>query len=159
MTDPASLPPITADVTVNAPPVRAFDLFAGRIGAWWPRAYAIGASPMADLTIAPEPGGAWTETGADGATCQWGEVLTWEPPARLVLAWRIGADWAYHPDLLTTVTVTFRDLGDGRTQVCLTHDGIEAMGTGAPQVHATMSGPQGWGWVLSGLATTDSAAA
>ena len=65
----------------------------------------------------PRTGGRWYEIGEDGSECQWGDVLAWEPPARVLLAWRIGIDWRYDPALLTEVEIRFTPLGDKETRV------------------------------------------
>ena len=49
----------------------------------------------------------------DGSQTQWGEVIAWEPPSRLVLTWQVGADWKCDPDLHTEVEVRFVPEGDG----------------------------------------------
>jgi len=45
----------------------------------------------------------------DGSECDWGQVLVWEPPARLVLAWQVDGTWSYEPEVehASRVTVTF----------------------------------------------------
>src|SRR5262249_10263822 len=45
----------------------------------------------------PRAGGRWFEIGEDGSECAWGEVLVWEPPTRILLAWRIGEFVALAP--------------------------------------------------------------
>jgi glutathione S-transferase len=34
-------------------------------------------------------------------------VLSWEPPARLLLGWQINTRWSYDPELMTEVELTF----------------------------------------------------
>jgi hypothetical protein len=41
---------------------------------------------------------AWYEQGTDGSECDWGRVLAWEPPHRLVVTWQINGQWQYDPD-------------------------------------------------------------
>jgi hypothetical protein len=42
-----------------------------------------------------------------GAECDWGRVLVWDAPNRVVLAWQITADWRFDPDIVTELEVRF----------------------------------------------------
>ena len=77
-----SIAPIVRTIQVKAPPARAFDLFTSRIGDWWPK--GIGKAPHVAIVMEPRVGGRWFERDADGNETQWGKVLSWEPPARLL---------------------------------------------------------------------------
>src|SRR5262245_46311636 len=93
-------------VTVNSPPKRAFEVFTQKIAAWWQlESHHIGAATPSVAVIEPRVGGRWYERGTDGSECDWGSVLVWEPPHRLVLAWSIGSDWKYNARLQTEVDV------------------------------------------------------
>ena len=86
---------------------------------WWPPAYTIGKSPMKSIVIEPRVGGRWFEVGEDGSECQWGDVLIWDPPHRLALAWPINLDWQFDRSLLTEVAVEFTDVGGGEQKSIL----------------------------------------
>jgi uncharacterized protein YndB with AHSA1/START domain len=75
-------------------------------------------------------------------------VLAWEPPTRLLLAWRIGADWKYDPDLLTEVEVVFTPEGEGATRVNLEHRLLENMGAAGEGARASFDSEGGWGGLL-----------
>ena len=140
--------PVRRSITVPATRERAWAVFTGDIGRWWPATHSIGGSPYKTAAMEPHAGGRWYETGEDGSTCQWGEVLTWDPPARLVLAWRIGGDWRYDPDLHTEVEVTFTEAG-GATRVDLEHRHLERMGEAEERARAAFESPNGWGGILA----------
>ena len=144
--------PVRRSVTLDVPPNKAFEIFTAGFGRWWPSSYKIGASPMKTASIEPRAGGRWYETGDDGVECEWGEVLAWEPPSRLVLAWRIGADWRFDPDLLTEVEVKFIPVGNGATRVELEHRRLENMGESADAARTTFESEQGWSAILHGFA-------
>ncbi len=140
--------PVVRRVVVRAPPARAFALFAGRIGTWWPKDKHIGARPAVDVVLEPGVGGRWFERDADGAETQWGRVLAWEPPTphaegRMLLAWQIGADWRFDPGFETEVELRFTPVADG-TEVRLTHRRLERFGAHAER----MAGMLGGGWPL-----------
>lgn len=139
--------PVRRSVVVAAPPERAFAVFVERFDAWWPASHSIGRAPIARAVLEPFAGGRWYEVGTDGAECPWGDVVVYEPPARLVLAWRIGADWTFHADLLTEVEVRFEAV-DGGTRVDLEHRGLERMGDAAAAARAALDSPQGWAGIL-----------
>jgi len=125
--------PIRESVTVRTDRRRAFDLFTKGMGTWWPVAdYSRAVSEFeADgvhvtrLEFQPRPGGAILEHLSDGRVLPWGEVTEWDPPARVVMAWRPHA----LPEPPTEVEVTF-DERDGATRVELEHRGWERLSDG-----------------------------
>jgi hypothetical protein len=89
MTATESIPPITGAVTVGLPVEQAFRVFTGDFTAWWPHQYHIGQADVAEVILEPHEGGRWYERGVDGNECDWGRVLVWAPPNRLVFTWQI----------------------------------------------------------------------
>ncbi len=141
--------PVRRQITVAVRPERAFEVFTGSIARWWPKAKSIGRAPQAGLVIEPRAGGRWFEIGKDGSQQDWGEVLVWEPPARLVLAWRIGAAFRFDPDLLTEVEVRFVAEGEGHTRVELEHRHLERWGERAEETRKAVDSPGGWTEILA----------
>src|SRR5215468_5378699 len=111
MNDQTVMKPEPADslskvVSVKAPQEVAWRVFTEKMGTWWPLAtHKIGKAAAVDAVIEPRVGGRWYERGEDGSTCDWGRVLAWEPPSRLVLSWDINADFQYDPVLNTELEI------------------------------------------------------
>jgi uncharacterized protein YndB with AHSA1/START domain len=119
MTAP-SIPPIVKEVVVAVGPAAAFAAFTAEVRRWWPVAtHSVGGEAGLGLRL-DELG--FVETLADGTQCEWGEVLAWEPPHRLLLTWHPGSPADPH----TQVEVTFTAARDG-TLVRLVHSGWEAL--------------------------------
>ena len=151
MTATMSPSPVRRSVTVKASPARAFEVFTSGFSSWWPKTHSIGTVPLKTATIEPRAGGRWYETGEDGSECPWGDVIAWEPPQRIVLAWRIGTDWKFDPDLLTEVEVRFVPLASGGTRVDLEHRLLENMGPKAEETAVMLDSEGGWGGILLGF--------
>ena len=134
---------------VKAPPEKAFSVFTDGLHLWWPKTHSVGDAPLKRATIEPRVGGRWYSLTEDGVEHEWGDVLAWEPPARVVLAWRLNGAFAYDPGLLTEVEVRFTALADGQTQVDFQHRGLEHLGTdpAADQTRGMMD--EGWGAILA----------
>jgi uncharacterized protein YndB with AHSA1/START domain len=137
--------PIHRSVHVAVPPQRAFDLFTGHMGRWWHAGHHIAPKPFTDILIEPGPGGRWYERDEDGAETQWGKVLEWNPPQRVLLAWQLNAEFAYDPDFLTELELAFEAEGGG-TRVTLTHRDLHRFGDSAAKLQAGMD--EGWGLLL-----------
>lgn len=135
-------------VAVEATRENAFKVFTEHFGEWWPASHSIGSSPLTTAIIEPRVGGRWYEVGEDGGETMWGDVLAWEPPSRIVLAWRIRADWRCDPNLLTEVEVKFVAEGNGRTRIELEHRLLENMGDAAEGARATFESEHGWPGIL-----------
>ncbi len=136
-------------LTVKAPQALAFEVFTARIETWWPMAtHKIGQAECAAVVVEPRAGGRWFERGTDGVECDWGRVLAWEPPARVLLCWQLSSQWVFDPGLHTEVEVHFVALDAGRTQVTLEHRGLEAYGADALAMRDTFASPNGWGGML-----------
>ena len=137
-----TIAPIRRSVKVKAPPQRAFELFTRDIGRWWSKGSTIGAKPHVDIVIEPRAQGRWFERDEDGVECQWGKVLAWEPPGRLLLGWQLNSAFRYDPDMLTEVELTFEPAPDGGTMVTLEHRNLEQFGDAAQRVAEQVGG--GW---------------
>ena len=137
-----SIAPIVQSVTVSLPPQRAFDIFATRMGGWWKPGMTIGAKPHVEIVVEPRAEGRWFERDADGTETDWGRVIVWDPPHRLLLGWQLDATFSYDPDLVTEVEISFEDLGNGSTRVTLEHRNLERFGPTAQKVAESL----GSGW-------------
>ncbi|HEY7990196.1 MAG TPA: SRPBCC family protein [Stellaceae bacterium] len=137
--------PVRKHVEVGAPRDRAFAFFTARMGRWWRADHSLLAGKArADVVVEPHLGGRWFERAVDGSECDWGKVLEWEPPDRVVLAWQLNADWRYDPDLITELEIRFVALGAARTRVELEHRKLENFGARAEEVRAALDSYNAW---------------
>ena len=149
MTVTIKLAPVRKSITVEAPLERAFGVFTAGIGRWWPVQYSIGKSPIRNVVVEPHTGGRWYEVGEDGSQCDWGDVLKWEAPDRVLLAWRITTDWRYDPELLTELDIRFTALSQNSTRVELEHRLLENLGEGAEKTRQLFDTEPGWNTLLA----------
>jgi len=140
-----TIAPIHRVVEVAVPPERAFELFTGRMHDWWPMGHSISEEPRAAIEVEPEVGGWWGQIGTRGTRVQWGKVLRWDPPGRLLLAWQIDAQWNYDPDLETELELTFTPVGTN-TRVTLEHRNLERFGESAEKIAEQLR--NGWPGVI-----------
>lgn len=137
--------PIRKSIRVKAPQGRAFQVFVGNMGQWWLKSHSLLESPQKDVIVEPRDGGRWFEIGADGSEQDWGRVLEWSPPGRVVLAWQLDADWTYDPEFETTVEVNFLPDGD-HTLVEFEHRDLERFGPRAQEVRGDYETGMDGGW-------------
>lgn len=60
---------------------------------------------MKEAALETKEGGRWSEIEVDGSECDWGKLLVWDPPRRLVLGLQINAEWQYDPNFILELEV------------------------------------------------------
>ena len=148
--DPIPDAPVRKTVIVKAPQAHAFRVFTDGIDTWWPREHHIGKLPLKKVIVESRSGGRCYSEQTDGSECDWGSVLVWDPPRRLVLAWKITGGWQYEPDLAKSseVEVRFTPQPDGSTRVDLEHRHFDRLGPSGAAMSAMVESPGGWGDTL-----------
>jgi uncharacterized protein YndB with AHSA1/START domain len=148
-----TIPTVRRTITVDAPVERAFRVFTESFNSWWPPEHHIGKAELAEAVLEPREGGRWYERGIDGSECDWGRVLAWEPPHRVVMTWQVNGEWQYDPDpgRASEVEVRFTSEGPGQTMVELEHRLLERL-VGGQAVHDGVGGDGGWAGTLERFA-------
>jgi uncharacterized protein YndB with AHSA1/START domain len=148
------VPVLTGTATVAMDAERAFGFFTESFGSWWPADYHIGQAEMADAVIEPREGGRWYERGVDGTECDWGRVLVWDPPRRLVLTWQINGHWQFDPEpgRASEIEIRFSPDGPDRTLVELEHRHLDRLVDGRSIHDSIEQGGGGWSSVLDRFA-------
>jgi uncharacterized protein YndB with AHSA1/START domain len=142
--------PIIQRVVVNVPREKAFDLFTSKMTDWWFVGRGIGPNPFKEIVIEPRRGGRWFERAEDGAETNWGEVLQWDRPSRILLAWRIDASWKFDPELETLLEIKFDAVDPNSTQILLEHRNLDRLGESARETIEGMD--SGWASLLKRFA-------
>lgn len=146
---------VRIEVSVAVPVDRAFAVFVEQIGSWWPPTHQIGSGELADVVIEPKQGGRWYERAHDGTECDWGEVLTWDQPHRVVLSWAITPAWQPAPsDQASRIDVRFTSNGPDSTHVVLEHSELDRHGDSWESMREAVAGPSGWTAILANYVKT-----
>jgi len=129
-------------VTVGCPIEHAFATFTDGISGWWPvRTHSLGHEHVVAVVFEGRFGGRIYERLQDGSEHDWGTVLAWEPPTRVIFDWQPNRE---RPGV-TEVEVRFAARG-ASTDVELVHRCWERLGQAAREVRASYEG--GWDTVL-----------
>lgn len=146
---------VSKNISVGAGQEKAFYAFAQQMTSWWPRRYTWSGADLNHIALEPEQGAAWYEVSESGERQpDWGRVLTWEPPSRLVLSWMIGAKRLPETDSshASEVEVTFTPEGEDRTRVDVNHRGFARHGEAWESYRDGMQSPEGWQTILAAYA-------
>jgi len=149
MSSASTIPAIRGTITVGVPVDQAFRVFTDAFGSWWPPEYHIGQADMAAAILEPRAGGRWYEQGVDGSECDWGRVLAFQPPHRLVVTWQINGEWRYDPDPEHASEIEVRFTADGprQTVVELEHRLLDRL-VGGQALRDGITGGGGWSAIL-----------
>jgi uncharacterized protein YndB with AHSA1/START domain len=134
---------VRKSVAVRCAPEQAFALFTEGVASWWPLAtHSVGEERARSAVFEGRVGGRIYEIWDDGQEHDWGEVLVWEPPHRVVYSWQPNPK----RPAATEVEVRVVAEGDG-ARVELEHRGWERLGAEATEAYGNYDG--GWDTVLA----------
>lgn len=135
---------VAKTVRVSAPLALAFEVFVGQ--QWWPvETHHLAHPHGCEVVLEPFTGGRWYERDADGTETDWGTVLAWQPPHRLLLTWQVSSSWTYEKDpaLGSEIEVTFTSEDPHTTRVDFTHRRLERYGAQAERMRRILDGKGG----------------
>lgn len=115
--------PLRLAFRVQCSAEHAFMTWTERIGTWWPIDHTASGEPNLAVVLEGRIGGRIFERTSTGTEHDWGEVLAWEPPHRLVYSWHLGRGRAD----ATEVEIRFLP-GSDATRVEIEHRGWERLG-------------------------------
>jgi uncharacterized protein YndB with AHSA1/START domain len=159
MTQQTTIVPVRHSVVVRTSVEHAFEVFTAGFNSWWPQQHHLSDADLAEAVIEPRVGGRWYERDTAGVECDWGRVVAWEPPSRVVLTWAINNDWTAPTDPTngSEIEVRFAAEGPGVTRVDFEHRCFERHRRGGQEVRDAVAGPQGWSMIVGRYASAASA--
>jgi uncharacterized protein YndB with AHSA1/START domain len=144
--------PVRVSVRVDREIAEVFRIFTEEMATWWPLGtHSIAADTYQgkvraeSVLIEGRVGGRIYERMEDGREGDWGVVLAWEPPYRVVFSWKPNLT----PGPMTEVEVRFVEEGSA-TRVDLEHRGWERLGADGPAKRRGYE--SGWPGVLARFA-------
>lgn len=151
MSNQAEQTSVRTEIVVEAPREHAFRVFSERFDQIKPREHNMLAVEIAESVFEPRAGGRVYDRGVDGSECQWGRVLAYEPPERIVFTWDISPSWQIVGDLdqASEVEVRFVDEAPRRTRVELEHRHLDRHGEGWEGLREGVAAEGGWLLYLS----------
>lgn len=153
--------PIRRAVRVDMPVAQAFEEFVTGFPRWWPPEYTWSGDVLDTVMIEPRLDGRCFERGPHGFEVDWGRVIVWEPPLRLVFTWQITPTRMPqpNPELASEVDVQFEPERNATSRVQLEHRGFERHGPGGAVYREDMNAREGWTYLLERYAASAMAAA
>lgn len=119
--------PVVKTLALKAPVEKAFHHFTANIHLWWPLAsHSLSLEHAKSVVVEGEVGGRIYEIDGAGKEREWGRVLEWGAPNRVVFSWVLEA-----PEKKTEVEVQFTEGADGGSTLKLIHRGWDERPDGA----------------------------
>lgn len=140
MSDSDTVPDVRKSVSVGVSAAEAFRIFTSYPGEWLPPGHTFIAAPAA-VAMEPRMGGRFYERDADGTDVVRGTILEWFPANRLVMTWRVGADWQpiLDDEQASLIEVDFVATGDNTADVVVTNTHLDRLGDFARQLRGALA--------------------
>jgi uncharacterized protein YndB with AHSA1/START domain len=134
--------PLRKKIVVPLSPEEAFLLFTDGMATWWPlTTHSVAQEHAVSCRFEPLAGGRIFEIDDQGTEVEWGRVLVFEPPRRLVCTWYPGRG----PQTAQQLEIVF-EAESGGTAVSLEHRGWATLAEDALELRSNYD--RGWDSVL-----------
>ncbi|MDF2939626.1 MAG: ATPase [Gammaproteobacteria bacterium] len=135
---------------------QAFDIFVKHFSKWWPKEYSWGRDCLEFIGIEPKAGGRCFERGPHGFECQFGRVLTYNPPEEISFTWQINDKGQPDPNPknASIIKVKFIAIEPTHTKLILNHHSIENHGENAKKYCEELNSDYGWSFILKNFIET-----
>ena len=146
MTTEAQATTVRQEIVVEAAVDRAFSVFTEQMDKIKPREHNMLGVDIEETVLEPRAGGRIYDRGTDGSECDWGSVLAYEPPGRVVFSWNVSPHWQVETDPARRSEVEVRFVAEGaqRTRVELEHRHLDRHGDGWEGLRDGVAAPDGW---------------
>ena len=125
--------PIVHELTLTCTPDHAFEVFTSRIGEWWDPQYSGNPETFSTVTIDPRMRGQITERHDDGSEHDWGEVIAWDPPAKVAFSFTLAQDRTVLEKPAETTGTAASNAASRRVEVVLLEEKVENITKGEPE--------------------------
>lgn len=136
-------------MTLQVPVEKAFGMFVNDLNSWWPKEYSWAGDVLEKIAIEPFENGRCFEVGPLGFQCDWGRVLEFQSPQRILFTWQIGPDRVPqpNPEKSSEIEVIFKRDAK-RTRFVFIHGNFERHGEQAEKYREVMQSSHGWPYIL-----------
>lgn len=147
---PVILDPVIRSISLRTTVEEAFETWWKKIHLWWPvKRISVSQQATSQVIMEGKVGGRLFERTENGTEHDWGRIIRWEPPTRLVYQWFLDAD----PNRATEVEVRFIEQEDGTTTVRVDHGKWEnAAEDLAEMQRSCVAAPEGWSGIIEDFA-------
>lgn len=127
-----------------------FNKFLDSFSSWYPREYTWAQESLDTIQIEPAANGRCFERGPLDFECDWGRVLEYEKPEKVVFTWQIspGREPVPDPEKAGEVEIRFKAVNENATEITLEHRNFERYGDEAQEYRDAMASSQGWPYIL-----------
>lgn len=141
---------IKQSLFIPIPVHKAFQYFTNELNSWWPKEYTWSGEGLEKIAIEPRKNGRCYERGPHGFECDWGRVLTWDPPHRILFTWQISPNRVPepNPEKVSEIEVLFKE-EESKTLITFIHRDFEKHGENAESYKQLLESPQGWPFILN----------
>jgi uncharacterized protein YndB with AHSA1/START domain len=134
---------------VDVSPDVAFIAFVERFNDWWPAVYTFAGDDLQYIGMEQYAGGRCIERDREGNELVWGEVLTFEPPERIVFSWWIQPERSIDTDTARASEIEVRFVDErALTRVEFEHRHLSRHGEGWEIMRTAMGSREGWPLLL-----------